>query len=649
MKKILLVILFLLLFPSMVLAKDTCNSNDIKIEEIRVEEKEGYTEEVTPVSIDNNKINLNLEMYNVGESITYKIKVKNNSNNDYYFTKDSFNLNTDYIEYSLLNDSEVIKSNEEKEIELKITYKNKTPEDEFNENNMMSITLSDTPLSNPSTKRTISLILLVIFITIIVITINKNKKLSKVLIGLTLCFIPLSIKALCTINLEVNANITINEKEAIFLPGPEVNVKMKELAGDDTSTLARPYTFQDVNITAIKYSNTEPEESEKEEKNIVSTIDSPYPIYMWYEEGTIYWWSEAKHPKLNKDSSIFMYNLSSLNEVTSISLWDVSSIVNMQSMFYGTALVNLYDIKDWNIENVENLIYTFSHMEHLTDIKGLSNWNTKNINSLQNSFSSDSSLVDLSGLETWNTSNVTNMCAMFLYSEKIQSLEPIRNWDTSNVTNFSIMFGYNNTLTSLEPIRNWDTSNVIYFSGMFAYNNALSSLEPLRNWNTSKVTNMQSMFNHCISLTSLQGLENWDTSSVTTMFYMFHNCVNLMDASAISNWDISNVENLGYMFNISNDVATTQKYSSLPKLDIKNWDTSKVKNYAYFIEGLRYVETEFTVRNPNIESYYGMFGDAAHKGGKITINYTAETEAIVDEMIKTKEKNGNVVKGSLVE
>ena len=119
-KRVLLLILFLLLFPSVVLAKDTCNSNDIIIEEIKVEEKEGYTEELTPVSIDNNKINLNLEMYTVGESITYKIKVKNNSNNDYYFTKDSFNLNTDYLEYSLLNNSEVIKSNEEKEIELKI-------------------------------------------------------------------------------------------------------------------------------------------------------------------------------------------------------------------------------------------------------------------------------------------------------------------------------------------------------------------------------------------------------------------------------------------------------------------------------------------------------------------------------------------------
>ena len=513
-------LLLLLCLPVFVTAKDTCNSNDIKIEEITILEKEGYTEELTPVNIDNNKINLNLEMYTVGESITYKIKVKNNSNNDYYFTKDSFNLNTSYLEYSLLNESEVIKQNAEKEIELKITYKKQILEDAFNENNKMSITLSDTPLSNPSTKRTICLLFLVTFITMIMFII-RNKKLSKVLIGLTLCFIPLSIKALCTINLEINANITINEKEAIFLSGKEVNVKMKELAGDDISASDKPYNFLDENITAIKYSNQEPNESEKQEKNIVSTIDSPHPIYMWYEEGTIYWWSEAKHPKLNEDSSIFMYNLSSLNEVTSISLWDASSIVNMQSMFYGTALVNLYDIKDWNIENVENLIYTFSHMEHLTDIKGLSNWNTKNINSLQNSFSFDSSLVDLSGLENWNTSKVENM---------------------------NLTFAMNVSLVSLEPIKNWDTSNVKIFSSMFSLDKSINNLSPLSNWNVSNANDYRAMFAGCTTINDLNGLKNWDVSAGKVFGNMFYNCINLEDVSAINDWNIKEGYNFQGMF-----------------------------------------------------------------------------------------------------
>lgn len=54
-----------------------------------------------------------------------------------------------------------------------------------------------------------------------------------------------------------------------------------------------------------------------------------------------------------------------------------------------------------------------------------------------------------------------------------------------------------------------------------------------------------------------------------------------------------------------------------------------------------------TIRG-NVTKYEYMLNDAATRKGKITLNYTAETESIVDEMIKTKSKEGNVVKGNLV-
>ena len=577
MKKILLVILFLLLFPSIVLAKDTCNSNDIKIEEINVEEKEGYTEEVTPISIDNNKINLNLEMYNVGESITYKIKVKNNSNNDYYFTKDSFNLNTSYLEYSLLNESEVIKSNKEKEITLKITYKEKISEDEFNENNMMSITLSDTPLSNPSTKRTIFLILLVTFITIIVITINKNKKLSKVLIGLMLCFIPLSIKALCTTNLEINVNITINKKEATFLPGPEVNVKMKELAGDDTSTATPlPYYFQDENVIAIKYSNTEPVDSEKQEKNLVSIADSPYPIYMWYEEGTIYWWSEAKHPKLNEDSTSFFYDMRELNDIESLCSWDTSNVVKMDYMFFFTNLSILDNLESWNTSKVTTMRSMF-HYTPIKNIKGIENWDVSNVTNMSWMFSICSNLEEIN-LSKWETSSlkyishmfatspdgaslkriilskkfdsskVTDMSFAFYNLKNIQDYSFLQYLNTSNVRNMQAMFFDNYNLTSLEWIKNWDVSNVENMQSLFIGTVNLTSVEGLRNWNTSRSTNMSYMFRACTSLESLSGLENWDVSGVTDFTYMFGETQNLTNASSINNWNISSNATFTRMF-----------------------------------------------------------------------------------------------------
>ena len=114
MKKIVLMFILILLIPITVLAKDTCNSNDIKIKNIKVKTTNGYIEEKEEANITNNAINLNLEMYDLEDSISYDITVKNDSNTDYYFTKNSFNINSDYLEYSVINDSEVIKSGEKK-------------------------------------------------------------------------------------------------------------------------------------------------------------------------------------------------------------------------------------------------------------------------------------------------------------------------------------------------------------------------------------------------------------------------------------------------------------------------------------------------------------------------------------------------------
>ena len=558
MKKILLVVLFLLLFPSMVFAKDTCNNDDIKIEEINVLEKEGYTEELTPVSIDNNKINLNLEMYNVGESITYKIKVKNNSNNDYYFTKDSFNLNTDYIEYSLLNNSEVIKSNEEKEIELKITYKKQISEDEFNENNMMSITLSDTPLSNPSTKRSLIFIFLVIFITMIMFII-RNKKISKVLIGLILCFIPLSIKALCTVNLEINANITINEKEAVFLPGKEVNAKMKILAGDDTSTVTTGYNFQDENIVAVKYSEIEPIESEKEEKNIVSAIDSPYPIYMWYEEGVIYWWSEVKHPKLNEDSSWMFNRMTNLNDLAGLRNFDVSSTTNIYSLFfYDSSITSIEDLRNWDTRNVTNMGFLFCECYNLSSVDALKDWDVSKVESLDSFLMQDSNITSLEPLKNWDTKNVTTLFQSF-QGIGINDLKGLESWNTSRIENLISTFSKCQNLVSLEALKSWDTSRVIYMNMTFRLSGIIR-LDGLESWNTKNVTNMSRTFSNT-RINNLQALKNWNVSNVTSFYKIFETNPNMIDASAINDWNIQPTANFRDMFNAT---PTHPEFTKVP-------------------------------------------------------------------------------------
>jgi hypothetical protein len=59
--------------------------------------------------------------------------------------------------------------------------------------------------------------------------------------------------------------------------------------------------------------------------------------------------------------------------------------------------------------------------------------------------------------------------------------------------------------------------------------------------------------------------------------------------------------------------------------------------------------TMIIIKNPNISNYSSMFeGVAIQPGSQITVNYTSETEALVDKMIATKSSNSNVVKGKLV-
>ena len=93
--------------------------------------------------------------------------------------------------------------------------------------------------------------------------------------------------------------------------------------------------------------------------------------------------------------------------------WDVSTIKNMNSMFYGLKLQTLPDISNWDISNV-------------TDIGGI--------------FISCSSLLSLPDISRWNTSNVTNMCSIFASCSSLLSLPDISKWDLSNTTNISWMF-----------------------------------------------------------------------------------------------------------------------------------------------------------------------------------------------------------------
>ena len=292
----------------------------------------------------------------------------------------------------------------------------------------------------------------------------------------------------------------------------------------------------------------------------------------------------------------------------------------------------------------------------------------------------------INGLELLDTSSAINMSYMFnrtgYYSTSFSlGIVP---FDTSNVTNMSYMFeqaGHDST-EYLIDVSSFDTSNVTNMIHMFGYNgysNYNFELD-VSNFNTSKVTNMSYMF---VGLgwntTNLYlDLNNFDTSEVNNMLGMFeaagHNSNKLK--IDISSFDTENVQDLSFMFsftgyqcpnfelklgNISTSNATTLSYmfnatgSNDPDFNLNIKEINII--HATHVDGMFLgtgqispsINITINVKSTILMNYEKMFVNAALKSGsQITVNYTSETEALVDAMIATKSEGANVVKGTLV-
>ncbi len=649
MKKISLLFL-LLVFPVCVFAKDTCDPSNIKIESITLEDTKGNIEEVKEASSDSQKINLGLRMNVVGDTASYKIVLKNNSNEDYYFDEKSLNLDTDYIDYEVNYEdgNNLMKGGEEKVLFLKVVYKEKMDSSTLENGlyqdtqvvklNLTNNNIVDEILENPLTGRKLGL-LIFIFLIVGCILFYKEKKKSAYMFFLVGLILPFGVQALCRHSLEIKNYLVIDAREAVFLTGKEVNVKMKQLAGDDTSTVTNAYSFKDQMITSIQYSEAEPDSMNKEEKNVVSTPESEYPIYMWYDNGTIYWWSEDKTPTLNEDASYMFYYFYQLNNLDGISDFDLSHTIFLDNLVGVTNVSNLNAFVKWNVSNVREMKSTFSSNRELSDITGVKKWDTSNVENMYGTFMSNRSLLTLSGIENWDTSKVTDLSFFVFSSRTLNDVSAMENWDVSHVKNmkytFSTCFGIEeinmskwktNSLTNMNNmfamlflsdgtspsslkriymsedfdtskvtdmaytfynlkeiedysfLQYFDTSNVTDLTHIFFNNLSFDDIKYVKDWDVSNVTNMNGTFIGTESLTSLEGLENWDVSNVEDMSFMFRDCISLKSLNEIKDWNVSKVLNYKYMFygcRILQDVSS-----------INDWNISKNADFTRMFAGV---------------------------------------------------------------
>ena len=304
---------------------------------------------------------------------------------------------------------------------------------------------------------------------------------------------PASIPADSTGNITFTAQW--KESSAELLDGESINVKMKKLAG----TGSAEYETEDTAITAIQRTDEEPTEAVMADANsLISTNASTKPVYAWFENGVIKWWSEAEDVNAGESLSYLCYNMRNLTDISGLNEWQTGKVTDMCKMFEDCG--------------------------KLTDLTPLTNWQTGKVTDISHMFYNCSNLTGLAGLADWDTGNVTEMTGVFHGCSKLTDLTPLTNWQTGKVLYMTNAFYGCSNLTGLAGLADWDIGNVTYMGGMFENCSKLTDLTPLANWQTGKVTNMSAMFRNCVKLTNTVGINSWNISKVRYFEKMFTNC-----------------------------------------------------------------------------------------------------------------------------
>ena len=452
-KRFIKILLLLLIFPITVLAEE----KDITIESIKLDFIYGNAYETETSKVEENKIINNVVLNKLDDYIDYKISVKNNSDNKYYYYVNQ--NNSEYVSYELLDEDNWIDKNTEKDFILRIKYIKEIPENLYNtqrqylDNNEINLIFRDkiideTITNNPYTGNFYLLIISIVFLVgITVYYTSKSKKVA--FLFLFVLLLPITIFALTPINITISNNVMFTNRKVVkchydgdLTIGEEYQYGQytyhygEELRDADATRRESWYTFYTpvdgwgMALTDSNYTG--------EVNSDVCTLINDKPIV----------------------SMSFMYANSKASHFD-LSNMDSSKVTNMYGMFFNTKPDHI-DFNVLDTHNVENMYGVFHTIK-----------------------------TDYVALQGIDTSKVTNMTALF-YNSQLDSVD-MSGLDTSNVTSFQGMFCF--TAINHVNLSGFNTSKVKDMSYMF-YSSDFDELD-LSSFDTSNVTNFNSMLGNC--------------------------------------------------------------------------------------------------------------------------------------------------------
>ncbi|MBQ6477492.1 MAG: hypothetical protein IJI43_03565 [Bacilli bacterium] len=221
MKKILLILIILFL-PVLVKA-ETCNTDGIKIKNVSLVDKADGVEEISKPTFKNLEADIDVKFTKVGDGITYRMTVVNDSNREFILAKSG--AQSDYIDYrySYEDNASVIAPKSEKQVDLTIAYRKAIPdelfEEGYTESKKIDLALSNDgkeTIDNPKTNSIIVMLLIMVFIVVVLLIIRVNAGKSLVSIIILMLMLPMTIYALCEVNITTNTKITIGKADLEF-------------------------------------------------------------------------------------------------------------------------------------------------------------------------------------------------------------------------------------------------------------------------------------------------------------------------------------------------------------------------------------------------------------------------------------------------
>ena len=165
-----------------------------------------------------------------------------------------------------------------------------------------------------------------------------------------------------------------SDARARFDTGSAVNSKWASLAGSKA------------NVTAIKRYTGE-SVPEGAQTVLISSSSSELPILSWFDEGTIFYFTEDPSPMTDRDSS-FMFNGFSNAEIVDVGCFDTSETEDMESMFSNLKKAKVIDVSGFDTSKVKCMYCMFYNCSSAEELD-VSRFDTRNsVNTSDGSYGS---------------------------------------------------------------------------------------------------------------------------------------------------------------------------------------------------------------------------------------------------------------------